>query len=242
MAAGLLSRARARRAARSAGFTLLELLVAVSLLSVLAVLSWRGMEAVISGRDAIVERSDELRALTIAMAQIEEDLRRAWPVRLLGLPIPPVAFTPGDDRMPPALELLRETAGGDSSQLQRVIWRLRDGVLERGFSVWTAPLPGEPDASNTLPFTWQPVIGAVQGLEFRGWLTGRGWLPAATLALDPAINAPQQQIPVPPTGGGTPPAGGAPPILPVNSPLITGVELLMVRRGERIFRIFAVGD
>ena len=65
---------------RAAGFTILELLIAVSLLSVLAVLSWRGMEAVINGRDAIVERSDELRALTAASSQVEEDLRRSWPV------------------------------------------------------------------------------------------------------------------------------------------------------------------
>jgi general secretion pathway protein J len=221
----------------SAGFTLLELLVAVSLLSVLAVLSWRGMESVLSGRDAIVERSDELRALTIAMAQIEEDLRRAWPVRLLGLATPPVGFAAGDDQAPPSLELLRETAGGDSSEVQRVIWRLRDGVLERGFSAWTAPMPGEASTSDVLPFTWQPVIGAVQGLEFRGWLSGRGWLPAATLAQNAAAN--QSQAAMPPL-----PDGGVPlPPMPVTSaPLITGVELLLVRRGERILRVFAVGD
>jgi general secretion pathway protein J len=229
-------RAKAR-SRKNAGFTILELLVAVSLLSVLAVLSWRGMESVISGRDAIVERSDELRALTITMAQIEEDLRRAWPVRLLGLAAPPVGFTQGDDKTPPALELLRETAGGDSSQVQRVIWRLRDGVLERGFSAWSVPTPGEADTAAGLPFTWQPVVGGVEAIEFRGWLSGRGWLPAATLALNQSNTVSQPVLP--PTGGdGTPP-----PVVPTAVvPLITGVELVMVRRGERILRIFAVGD
>ena len=36
-----------RSSRRTAGFTLIELLVAVALLAILAVLSWRGLDAVI---------------------------------------------------------------------------------------------------------------------------------------------------------------------------------------------------
>lgn len=82
-----------RRSAR--GFTLSELLVAVALLGVLAVLSWRGMDSVLRGRDRIVSASDDLRSLSVAMTQMEEDLRRSWPIRLLGLPEPPISFSIG---------------------------------------------------------------------------------------------------------------------------------------------------
>ena len=72
-----------RSARGEAGFTLLELLIAVSLMAVLAVLGWRGLESVLTTRDRIVRASDDLRALSVTFTQMEEDLRRAWPVRLL---------------------------------------------------------------------------------------------------------------------------------------------------------------
>ena len=85
------ARPRARRIA-TRGFTLLEVLVACALLAVLAVISWRGLESVLSARDRITSYSDDLRAMTVAFSQIDEDLRRSWPVRLLRLPRRPVAF------------------------------------------------------------------------------------------------------------------------------------------------------
>ena len=69
-----------RSSCRAAGFTLIELLVAVALLAILAVLSWRGLDAVIQSRERLVTESDELRSLTLALAQLEEDLLGTWPV------------------------------------------------------------------------------------------------------------------------------------------------------------------
>ena len=42
------------------------LLVAVALLAILAVLSWRGLDAVVQSRERLVTESDELRSLTLA--------------------------------------------------------------------------------------------------------------------------------------------------------------------------------
>ena len=244
----------------SRGFTILELLVAVALLAVLALLSWRGMGSVIAGRDSIVERSDELRALTVVMSQMEEDLRRSWAVRLLGLSVPPVGFSTGNDREPPSLTILREAPGDDTTQIQRVVWRLRDGTIERGFSAWTVPIPGVTNPVPDIPFTWQPVVRGIEALELRGWLEGRGWLPAASLAASQAsemaaeaaraeqlARAAQTGQPAQPgTPGQTPPPGQAPQAgattPAANSVLVTGVEMVLVRRGERIVRVFAVAD
>ena len=90
-----------RSSRRAAGFTLIELLVAVALLAILAVLSWRGLDAVIQSRERLVTESDELRSLTLALAQLEEDLLGTWPVKNLGggirgkLPVSPGTALPG---------------------------------------------------------------------------------------------------------------------------------------------------
>ena len=72
------------------GFTLIELLVAVALLAVLAILSWRGLDTVLQSRERLVTESNELRSLTLALAQLEEDLLQTWPVNGMGGGLVPI--------------------------------------------------------------------------------------------------------------------------------------------------------
>lgn len=182
--------------ARAGGFTLIELLVAAALLAVLAVLSWRGLDAVLDSRRRIVAASDELRSLTLAFSQLDEDLRRSWPVRLLRLPVPSIGFTVAGEQAVTTLELLREATGAaEPTQLQRVAWRLRDGVLERGFGAWTAPAADGVAAGASVPrgqtgaeaaatggLVWQPILGGVAQLQMQGWIAPQGWIAAEALA------------------------------------------------------------
>lgn len=207
-AAGVPSMRRAR-VARGGGFTLLELLVAVALLSVLAVLSWRGMDSVLRGRDRIAESSDELRALSVAFAQIEQDVRASWAVGLLGLDEPAIAFAVRGDHVQPEVALVRETSASQPLQLQRVRYRLNERRLERGFAPWTPSTADPSQPVSEQPLVWQPLLGAVEQIQFRAWIPSRGWTSAATLA-------------------GNPTAGR-----------VGGVELTIVRNGERIVRVLA---
>jgi general secretion pathway protein J len=244
---------------RQSGFTLLELLIAAALLAVLAVLSWRGLDSVLVARERIVASSDELRALTVAFAQMDEDLRRSWPVRLLRLPDPSIAFTVSGERAQARLELLREAStAGEPTRVQRVAYRLRAGVLERGFGTWTSPsmFAAAARADDAAAFVWQPVLAGVVAFEMDGWIAGRGWLPANALAgqltgSGSAAQAGNQ------TGGGQPgggqPGSGQPGNQPGNQPAtgaqpsatqaVTGVQVVIRRAdGGEIVRIFSVRD
>ncbi len=198
----------------TAGFTLLELLVAVALLSVLAVLSWRGMDSVLRSRDRIVEASDDLRALSVAFAQMEQDVRGTWAVGLLGLPEPSIAFTVRGDPPQPEMALLREASANLPLQLQHVRYRLNGGRLERGFAPWT---PSVADPARPFPeqrFLWQPLLAGIEQIQMRAWIPARGWTTAATLAGEDTATRPAALR-------------------------VGGVELTIVRDGERIVRVLA---
>lgn len=215
---------------RSRGFTLLEVLIAIALMAVLALLSWQGLDSVLRTRERLTQSSDELKSLTICFAQIEEDLRRAWPVRLFNLPVAPIRFAAAQmqDGIAP-LELLRELpAGATAGAVQRVTYRLRDGVFERGFAPWV--LQGSADEAAAAAQTWQPLVTGVVAMRMRGFVTGVGWVEGATLAAQPP------PLPVPP-------APGIPlPVQPAPT-LVSGLEVVMERtRGDTVTRIFSIKD
>jgi type II secretory pathway component PulJ len=163
-------------------------LIAVTLMAVLAVLGWRGLDSVLRGREHITESSDGLRALSVTFTQLEDDLRRSWPTRLLNPGVPAIGFVVEQEGAPPAMHLLRELPPeSGQAQLQRVVWRLRGGVLERGFGGFAM---ARPDAMVPQPpMTWQPLIGGVAALHPR--LGGRTRLAALRRWSRPAACRPR---------------------------------------------------
>jgi general secretion pathway protein J len=70
--------ARSKRAPRrAAGFTLIEMLVAIALLAVVAVLSYRGLDQIMRARESLTAHMTDERALSQLFAQVNVDLRNA---------------------------------------------------------------------------------------------------------------------------------------------------------------------
>jgi general secretion pathway protein J len=64
---------------RLRGFSLLELLVAIALLGVLAVLLWRGLGGVIAQRERIDRDAAHVERVIRLLAQLERDLAQCAP-------------------------------------------------------------------------------------------------------------------------------------------------------------------
>lgn len=245
---------RSARRRRAEGFTLLELLVASALLALLAIIGWRGLDSILTARDRIVMRSDDLRALAVAMAQMDEDLRRSWPVRNV-LPVQNpriIDFDIGTTGV--ALHLMREGGGAlDPVRVERIAYRVRGDLLERGFG----PLLAPPSAANAAgvsgaalllsdaPLVWQPLLADVAAVQYRAFVPQRGWADPTTLAM--ARAQVQAQVPgVAPVSPSTPPVAVPGTGVPGTGTIpleVTGVEVIIQRRnGDQYRRVFAVRD
>src|SRR5690349_23691828 len=59
------------------GFTLIELLVAIAILAVIAVLSWRGLDQIIRGRQTVTNAMEDERVFAQLFDQMRIDARQA---------------------------------------------------------------------------------------------------------------------------------------------------------------------
>lgn len=123
-----------RRGHRHGGFTLLELLVALSVLALLALLSWRGIDALLRTRQTVEHTSQALLGWQTALAQWQTDLD-AWAA----------AFDEGTDGVPrwsvaaDTVRLVRRApvADHDVSGWTVVAWAATDGGTR--WSRWQSP-------------------------------------------------------------------------------------------------------
>lgn len=196
----------AASAGRQRGFTLIEVLVALALMALVSLISWRALDVVERSSERLNASADDTLAIVRALGQIERDIgQRAGGDILPAIPAgavaaPAAVLPPGirwlaQQGATPVLALVR--AAGDDGAWQQVYWRQEGDTLLRaaGPAAYRLPLP-EPGRGDV-------VLDHVRQFTVRAWLPGRGWsaLPA-----------------------------------PANSPTATGLEIVIERqrndRGE----------
>ncbi|HDR9767422.1 TPA: prepilin-type N-terminal cleavage/methylation domain-containing protein [Burkholderia cepacia ATCC 25416] len=161
--------ANPRAAARARGFTLIEMLVAITLLAVIALLSWRGLDATIRGRDDIASNLAQTRLLGRYFSQLQFDLMNlVTPDEVFG---PPLRIRPGE------LVMVRHLGvGGGPTQMQVVRYQLNGRELVRSASQPLASLAEVDDALHHMDTLARVVVSNdARSMQVSVWIPPGGW-------------------------------------------------------------------
>ncbi|OGB27835.1 MAG: hypothetical protein A3I66_07335 [Burkholderiales bacterium RIFCSPLOWO2_02_FULL_57_36] len=223
---------------RQNGLTLVELLVAISVLAFVAVLGWRGLDSIVRARVALTDDLEQTRGMQLAFAQMQNDFAQI----VTGPSLP--------DRVPLAIDqdrvllIRKEYAENQPSRLQVVTYQVKNGVLTRRESeatrdlveldeLWTAAENGVDTGQDVA------LQSGVAAMTMRLW-DANGWGAPNTNPAAPAT----------PKGGlagsrlppGANPASGN-PAQPTNQAVLTGLQvaLQLKERETAMLKVFMLG-
>ena len=201
------------------GFTLLELLVAITVLSIVSMIAWRGLDSLVATRERLEPEVDDVRSLLTAFGQMERDLTQVTNPAFLGLTTSPLNIGVADGGQVIEIARVASPVADRATEVQTVFYRVVDGTLVRQA---TPPLPAF-DRSNTENFETARLMGQVQSIAVRVWQVPTGWV-----------------SPFNPDASGTQPTGTQPTARTQAMP--PGIEVTVLRTdGKQFRRVFLVG-
>jgi len=172
---------------RQQGFTLLEVLIALALMALLSLLSWRALDVTARSQDRLNASTDDTMSLMRVLGQIESDLSRHADSGVLAPPprdpaptgssaataaaAAPGPMLPAGIRWAaPQLTVLRSAHNG---AWQEVVWRYEDGTLRRAAGPAARELPLPAAQAGEI------MLDDVQNFTIRAWLPDLGWTDTA---------------------------------------------------------------
>jgi general secretion pathway protein J len=157
----------------TAGFTLVELLVALAIFALLSGFAYRALDTMLESRDALEKESRKWRDVTLFVGRVERDLAAVLAKRRAtgpsGTLLAPVSSAIDASGPGTGLALTRSGSPLQENALaapQRVAYRLRDSQVER--LAWTSVDAAPRDEPAAVP-----VLRDVRALDFR-FLDPRG--------------------------------------------------------------------
>ncbi|PAK10260.1 general secretion pathway protein GspJ [Burkholderia ubonensis] len=221
------ARSESARRARTRGFTLIELMIAIAILAVVAVLAWRGLDQIMRGRDKVSSAMEDERIFAQMFDQMRIDARRAATDDEAGQPALGVAGN--------TLQIVRAfDAPGAAPRLQVIRYRIAAGRVVRYAS---PPLADANRLRDTLKNPdvegWSSValMGGVGAIDAKLYVPRVGWTTNVQTA-DEALAQNNDAIKVPQLGNAPPPRA------------VTGLQVSIGATSLRVpvTRIFLVGE
>lgn len=178
---------------RQRGFTLAEVLVALTIFALMSMLAYRGLNSMLETRAHLDEDNRRWRDLALTLTQLEQDLGQAVnrPVRDSGGLLQPALLgnpqARADDAQLSVSRMGSAWQTGVAADVQRHGYRLHNGTLEQ--LVW----PVLDQAPLSAPAVY-PLLDRVSRFELRYLDAAGNWqpswpLPGATAALPAALEA-----------------------------------------------------
>ena len=179
-----------------AGFTLLELLVAISILATVSIIAWRGLDTLVSTRARLEPEGDRVRALLTAFGQLDRDLAQTINPTFFAFTTSPLTVVTIDGQ--PALSITRlAPAEADApSALQVIGYRVEDGYLVRSAS---PALRGRGSVAAE-EVTNVRLLASVKSLHIRVWRDSVGWVDPLATTTTPTPVVPGSTTPLVPPG------------------------------------------
>jgi general secretion pathway protein J len=163
-----------RFAGKLGGFTLIELLTALLVLSLLALMSYRGLGAVLDAREHVRQESEKWRHVATFLARFERDVQLAAPrpVRTASGILPAWIGRANATLLAPRLEFSRFASSEGMDSPRRIAYQLND---HQEIELWL--WPGLDVAPNSSPKRY-PVLTGVSQLELQYLNANLVWMNA----------------------------------------------------------------
>lgn len=163
-----------RRTGKPRGFTLLEMLVAITLLAVMAVIGWRALDSLTRSRERLTDHDLRLDSLKVLYGQFQSDCEHlSSPVLLQSSPL---ELGPGQ------LLMVRDRRdAGQPTAWQVIAYRLDGSTIVRAASPY---LTTRNDVRGALlnmrqpgaqAMQIRPLVNDVNSLSARAWVEPGGW-------------------------------------------------------------------
>jgi general secretion pathway protein J len=166
--------------AKQAGFTLIEVMVAIMLMAIVSIIAWRGLDSVNRSANYLESSAQQQQALLQALYQLQRDLALRASSELsesqytedtqAALRHTQIALSVAATASNPLrLELVRSAP--DRSTLQRIRWWINDGTLYRAAA--------QPRNRYPLPAPEKGValLDKLQNVQVQVWRNEQRWAP-----------------------------------------------------------------
>lgn len=164
------------------GFTLLEVLVTLLIMSLLSVLSWRALDYIQRTQTQLQDTQSRHQSIHAVLQQLEQDLLQQNTTPLFNEDLTSFPLHPDGLSAPQSalvwlqyprstLLAIRQPAASPTPGNMWLQWRLENNTLYRDMGTPFVRFPG------ALPSAQHAVLNDVQRFSARAWIPARGWMP-----------------------------------------------------------------